>query len=147
MSLLSSLADALHLLGKAIDPSSVTQVHFDFEHSPVDLPGIAAPWTFKATLKGVKSIEADGAKEISYDQSWEEPGETDVEAIANVHKNVVAHIRGFMVLRRDEATFAEQAIMAAMSSSEDLQGMWASGDSPQGEASDAGPPEGSSSPA
>lgn len=146
MSLLSSIADALHLLGKAIDPSSVTQVHFDFEHTPVDMPEIGFPWTFKVTLKGAKSIQADGSKEIAYDQSWEESGETEVEAMTNVHKSVVGHIRYFLNLRKEEATFAEQAIMVAMSPSEDLQGMWKTEDQPPVVAPEADPPNGSSTP-
>jgi hypothetical protein len=124
MSHLSALADALTLLGKAIDPTSVTKVLFELQHSPSDMPELGVTWTFKASLQGTKGLDdAGGNQQVSFDQAWEGSGYSDEEAIKAAYKLVLLHIQGFHTLREAEAGFAEQAVMM-MAGSEDLKGLW-----------------------
>lgn len=129
MSPLLALADALHLLGKAIDPQSVTKVRYEFEHTPTDIPGVTTSWAFKVTLLGTKGISEEGGdQEISFTQTWSGEGNSDVEAVHQAYQRVIDHLRDFQRLRRDEAQFAEQAVMTAMSAPTDLTNLWPSED-------------------
>lgn len=133
MSHLTTLTDALHLLGKAIDPNSVTKVYFEFQHSPTDIEGIMASWAFTVTLKGTKGIsEEDGAQVLSFEQTWKGEGNSDVEAFQSAHKQVLVHLEEFRRLRDQEAQFAQQSVMTALSGPEDLTGLWRSDDTQGG---------------
>lgn len=126
MGILTTVAEALHLLGKAIDPQAITKVHFDFDHSPSDLPGQVI-WKFKATLLGSKEIGDEGA-EIAFKQEWVGEGTTEEEALSGAHKIIVEHLQSFLQLRQEEAKYAEQAMMTACSQQPDLASMWPAAD-------------------
>lgn len=123
----ASLAEALHLLGRSIDPNSITQVHFNLIHSPADMPGLGQSWIFTATLKGTKGLGENGEQVLSFEQSWKGEADSDEEAFKKASKAVLDYTLGFQTLRQQEATFAEQAAMT-IANTDNLKDLWTSAD-------------------
>jgi len=129
MSAFSSLASALHLLGKSIDPQSITKVSMSFEHTPSDLPGMLdGDWSLHVFLVGTKSVSEEGAN-LEFKQEYRGTGSTEVEAFGEVFKQVQLAIQNFLMLRVEESTYAEQAMKTVCDEQNpDLASMWPSSD-------------------
>ena len=129
MSAFSSLASALHLFGKSIDPQSVTKVSMSFEHTPSDLPGMLdGDWSLHVSLVGTKEISGEGAG-LAFKQEFSGSGSTEVEAFNEVLKQVQPTIQNFLMLRVEESTYAEQAMKTVCDEQNpDLASMWPSSD-------------------
>ena len=129
MSAFSSLTSALHLLGKAIDPQSITKVVMSFEHIPSDLPGMLdGDWSLNISLVGTKSISDEGAS-IAFKQEYSGRGNTEMEAFNEAFKQVQQATQNFLLLRMEESTYAEQAMKTVCDEQNpDLASMWPSSD-------------------
>jgi hypothetical protein len=129
MSAFSSLTSALHLLGKAIDPQSITKVVMSFEHIPSDLPGMLdGDWSLNISLVGTKNISDEGAS-IAFKQEYSGRGNTEMEAFNEAFKQVQQATQNFLLLRMEESTYAEQAMKTVCDEQNpDLASMWPSSD-------------------
>ena len=129
MSPFNSLTTALHLLGKVIDPPSITKVTMTFEHAPSDFGATDVDWKLKVSLIGIKEISEEGVN-IAFTQDFTGVGSTEVEAFNQAFKHVQGTIQNFLRLRVEETKFAEQAMMTVSSpQNPDLASMWPSSDS------------------
>ncbi len=129
MSAFSSLSAALHLLGKSIDPQSITKVVMSFEHIPSDLPGMLdGDWSLNISLVGTKNISDEGAS-IAFKQEYSGRGNTEMEAFNEAFKQVQQATQNFLLLRMEESTYAEQAMKTVCDEQNpDLASMWPSSD-------------------
>lgn len=103
------LSSALHLLGKAIDPGSITEVGIWYSNVETDLPGDSS-WRATVTLKGKKDLH-NGSPDIVYDQSWSAEAPSVESALDDVSAQVGTSIEEFTKLRLDEVGFVQQATM------------------------------------
>lgn len=128
MSPFNSLTSALHLLGKVIDPPSITKVTMTFEHAPSDFGATDGDWKLKVSLIGIKDISETGVS-IAFTQEFTGSGSTEVEAFDQAFKHVKGTIENFLRLRIEETKFAQQAMMTVSSpQNPDLASMWPSSD-------------------
>jgi hypothetical protein len=129
MSAFNSLASALHLLGKSIDPNSITKVVMTFEHVPSDLIGVLeGEWHLQVILTGTKGLSEEGVQ-LGYTREFGGSGMTEEVAFKEVANLVKGEIKNFLHLREEETKFAEQAMMTVCSEQNpDLASMWPSTD-------------------
>jgi hypothetical protein len=129
---LLALAESFLLLGKAINPQAVTNVHFDFDYLPSDLPS-ETEWKLKVTLSGTKELTPDGTETVlAFTQEVTACESTETEAVVEVHKRLANLIDSFVGLRKEELAFAEQAVMTVHSEEGDLTSLWSQGDAAPG---------------
>lgn len=121
MSILSNLAASLHLLGKAIDPTSITKVEYAFRHTECDIDEFQ--WEVEATLTGSTKIQEQGL-DVAYTQRWKDEGFTEYDALVKVYDQVSKAIENFHKKRLVEANLAEQAVMTVCSQQLDLGDLW-----------------------
>lgn len=124
---LTSLSDSLHLFGKSIHAEMVTKVNYSLTHTPSDI-GLQT-WRLVITLSGSKIAEDDSCK-IEFERTWDAEAPSDLLAFEQVYDKVRREMESFLAKRRMESGYAEQALMAATASLEDLQQLWRTTDQP-----------------
>lgn len=126
MDVFSNIASSLHLLGKAIEPQSITKVEFSTSNTESDLPD-QVMWRIKATLSGTKGVSSEGeGVELAFKQEWFGDGVTEEEAFSNAYRSITKFMAEFQRVRQSEASFAEQALMVIHSKPLDLSTIWPS---------------------
>jgi hypothetical protein len=144
MSILSTISEALHLYGKAINRNTVTNVIFEFKNFQTDLPSTPT-WeviirlvgkTYSADLR-VFNRAVDGQPEPEVESldsnnfetvfSQEFKGEADSEemALKAAYDQIKGRIEYFLRAREEETAFAQQAMMSVTTDEKtELTSLW-----------------------
>lgn len=135
MSILSTISEALHLYGKAINRNAVTSVTFEFKNTPTDLPSTPT-WLVKVRLVGGlylgdlndpnPVVTESGAPNFE-DFSQEFNGEACSEqgALKEAYDQISGRIASFLKSREEETFFAQQAMLTVTSDDQvELSALW-----------------------
>jgi hypothetical protein len=130
MSILSTISEALHLYGKAINRSTVTNVILEFKNFQTDLPSTPT-WEVVIRLEGKtysgdlgvfnravdgqpEPVETLDPKNFETVFTQEFKGEADSEELAlkAAYDQIKGRIEYFLRAREEETSFAQQAMMS-----------------------------------
>ena len=144
MSILSTISEALHLYGKAINRNTVTNVIFEFKNFQTDLPSTPT-WevlirligkaysgdlrVFNRAPDGSPATEAESIEPKNFETifSQEFKGEADSEeaALKAAYDQIKGHIEYFLRAREEETVFAQQAMMSVTTEDQvELSSLW-----------------------
>lgn len=153
MSILSTISEALHLYGKAINRNALTTVTFEFKSSPVEVLPANATWEVTVKLSGDRytgdlsilsqDTDTEGATpkifENVFFQEFKGEAHTEELALESAYMEVEARVQGFLRAREEDTAFAQQAMMTITANPQvELTDLWAGSDPPA-----EGQPEGS----
>jgi hypothetical protein len=142
MSILSSISEALHLYGKAINRNAVTSVTFEFRNSPTDLPStptwvviirlIGDMYTGNlSTLNPGTTGQVDPNFEGIFAQEFKGEASSEQEALKEAYDEIKGRIGAFLKSREEETAFAQQAMLTVNSGDQvELSALWASSETP-----------------
>ena len=147
MSILSTISEALHLYGKAINRNALTSVTFEFKNSPVEVLPSNPLWEVVIKLSGDKytgdlSIlnQEPGAEDVAeapkvfenvFSQEFRGSAYSEEEALRVAYDEIQARVEFFLRSREDDTAFAQQAMMVITSNPQvELTDLWAGSDPP-----------------
>jgi len=147
MSILSTISEALHLYGKAINRNALTSVTFEFRNSPVEVLPSNPLWEVVIKLSGDKytgdlSIlnQEPGAEDVAeapkvfenvFSQEFRGSAYSEEEALRVAYDEIKGRVALFLKAREEEAAFAQQAMLTVASDDQvELSTLWTSSESP-----------------
>jgi len=140
MSILSTISEALHLYGKAINRNALTSVTFEFKNSPVEVLPSSPPWEVIVKLSGDKytgdlsilSQEA-GAEDVEtpkvfenvFSQIFKGSAHSEELALRAAYDEIKGRVASFLKAREEETSFAQQAMLTVAAESQvELSALW-----------------------
>jgi hypothetical protein len=147
MSILSTISEALHLYGKAINRNALTSVTFEFKSSPVEVLPSNPLWEVTVKLSGDKytgdlSIlsQEPGAEDTGevpkvfenmFSQEFRGAAHSEELALKAAYDEIKGRVAAFLRAREEETAFAQQAMLTVTSDDQvELSALWASSEAP-----------------
>lgn len=146
MSILSTISEALHLYGKAINRNALTSVTFEFKSSPVEVLPSAPPWEVTIKLSGDKytgdlsilnqesgteDFETPKVFENVFSQTFRGVAHSEEQALKVAYEEIKGRVASFLKVREEDTSFAQQAMLAVSSDDQvELFTLWSSSEAP-----------------
>jgi hypothetical protein len=147
MSILSTISEALHLYGKAINRNVLTSVTFEFKSSPVEVLPSNPIWEVTIKLSGDRytgdlSIlsQESSAEDVSeapkvfenvFSQEFKGAASSEELALKVAYEEIKVRVASFLRAREEETAFAQQAMLTVTSDDQvELSALWASSEAP-----------------
>lgn len=143
MSILSTISEALHLYGRAINRNVLTSVTFEFKSSPVEVLQSNPIWEVTIKLSGDRytgdlSIlsQEPGAEDVGevpkvfenvFSQEFRGVASSEELALKAAYDEIKVRVAAFLRAREEETSFAQQAMLTVTSDDQvELSTLWAS---------------------
>jgi hypothetical protein len=144
MSILSTISEALHIYGKAINRNALTTVTFTFKSSPVEELPADSTWEVIVKLSGDRytgdlSILDQGTEDTAapkifenvFTQEFKGEAHTEELALESAYAEIQARVACFLRSREEDTAFAQQAMMTITSNPQvELTDLWVGADPP-----------------
>lgn len=142
MSILSTISEALHLYGKAINRNALTSVTFEFKSSPVEVLPSSPLWEVTVKLSGdrytgdlsilsqeagTEDVEAPKVFENMFSQTFRGAAYSEELALRAAYDEIKVRVTSFLKAREEETSFAQQAMLTVAAEDQvELSTLWVS---------------------
>ena len=142
MSILSTISEALHLYGKAINRNALTSVTFEFKSSPVEVLPSSPLWEVTVKLSGdrytgdlsilsqevgTEDVETPKVFENMFSQTFRGAAHSEELALRAAYDEIKVRVTSFLKAREEETSFAQQAMLTVAAEDQvELSTLWVS---------------------